>query len=139
MEPYQGSADQGEGDRDYDKNCLASVILRQYTTGNQPVLVITLELNTAYSALRLLISFREEPCQILVCYVLANTTTGKGQCVTSIWFPIHIATVSYHYMSHILYCKIHLVRSIFCYCTLIHQEKYHFVMFYFNHHKNLPI
>ena len=56
-----------------------------------------------------------------------------------IWFTIHIATVSYQYMSYLFYHKIHLLRFIFWYCTSIYNEYIMLLCFVWNHCRTLLI
>ena len=90
-----------------------------------------------YSVLRSLISFQEAPCYGLVCYVWSITTNWRGKCVTSIWLTIHISTGSYQYMSSLCDHKIHLLRFIFFYCTLVYNKYVILLCSICNHHKTL--
>ena len=52
---------------------------------------------------------------------------------------IHIATVSYQYLSSLCYLKIHLLRFIGFYCTSICKKCIILLCFILNHHKTLLI
>ena len=57
----------------------------------------------------------------------------------SIKFTIHIVTLSYKFMSSSCYREIHLLRFIFCHCTLIYNKYVISLCFIISHHKNLLI
>ena len=95
---------------------------------------IGLDLNVAYSVLRLLISFQVAPWYGLVCYLLAVTTIGRGQCFASYRSTINIATVGYQYFSYLFNREIHLLRFICCYFTLIYKKYVILLCFICNHH-----
>ena len=52
---------------------------------------------------------------------------------------IHIATVSYQYMSSLFYRETHLLRFICCYCTSVYKKCIILLCFIFNYHRNLLI
>ena len=83
---YQDMNDSCKGDHESDLNCLASVILRKYTTVKKPVLVFSLDLKVKYSVYLFLISFWEAPWSGLVYYVQNITKTWQGYCAASIQF-----------------------------------------------------
>ena len=87
--------------------------------------------------MRLLISFWEACWYGLIYYMWDIITTWRGTCATCIRFTIYKTTMSYQYMSALWYCKIHLLRFISCYCTLIYTEYDILLCFVMNQHKNL--
>ena len=67
--------------------------------------------------------------------MLAINLAGRAYSVTSYCSTINRATVSYQYWRYLFYRKIHLLRFIYCYCTLIYVINSISLCFVCNHHR----
>ena len=107
---------------------------------NQSVWPIDLDLNVASYVFWSLIWFWEAPWQGLVCFVLEITTTGKGPvCYVLTFYSQYLYSESSILFFILNDHKIHLLRLILCYCTLIYDKSVIIIMFYFKSSHNFVL